>query len=121
MAILDGLISQASVYTWGPLVSASRRTILGLLSRITVGQLVVTDTTTNIITVCGALEPRNEDGLDLKKPSKNIEGPRAELRVRSDMFWVRLLLFADMVRACITQRGCEKRSTELELTFLGVR
>lgn len=98
MAILDGLISQASAYTWNPLVNVSRRAVLGLLSRITIGQLVVTDTTTNVTTVCGALEPRIEDGLDLKKPTKNIEDPRAELRVQRDIFWVRMLLFADMVR-----------------------
>ena len=92
------VLSRAAAYTWGPIVAGSRRTVLNLFSRIRVGQLVVTDATSNVTTVLGVLEPRRDDDQDLKGVAKPPEGPRAELRVQSDVFWVRLLLFADMVR-----------------------
>ena len=96
MAVLGEVVSQVKAYTWNPIVVASRRTILSLLSRITVGQLVIKEVSTNITTVCGLLEPRQDD-IDLKHPRKSPEPPNCELRVNSDVFWVRLLLFADMV------------------------
>jgi cyclopropane-fatty-acyl-phospholipid synthase len=96
MASLSGLVSQATAYTWSPLVNASRRAVLSLLSRISVGQLVIKDTATNVTTVCGSLEPRSSIE-DLKHPNKTAV-PSAELRVQQEMFWVRLVLFADMVR-----------------------
>ena len=97
MAVLGEVVSQIKAYTWNPIVVASRRTILSLLSQITIGQLVIKEVSTNITTVCGLLEPRQDD-IDLKHPRKGPEPPNCELRVNSDVFWVRLLLFADMVR-----------------------
>ena len=70
-------------FTWGPFVSLSRATILGLLSRIEVGQLVVTDND-GTVTVCG--NPNIKDG-----------SPRTELKILREAFWVRVMLFADMV------------------------
>lgn len=57
---------------------------MGVLSRIETGQLVVTDCD-GTVTVCGA--PGGKDGA-----------PRTELKVVKEAFWVRVLLFADMVR-----------------------
>ncbi len=88
MAILtnsfDSLRSYAGSLTWSPLVRFSCGAVLGLLRRIVVGQIVITDSD-GMVTLCGA--PRIKDGT-----------PRTELRVLKETFWVRVLLFADMVR-----------------------
>lgn len=88
MAILtdsfDLLRTYAGSLTWSPLVRSSRGTVLGLLRRIVVGQIVVTDSD-GAVTVCGALKVK--DGT-----------PSTQLRVLKETFWVRALLFADMVR-----------------------
>ena len=103
----SAFLSRASSYAWPTVVGLSRRAILSLLSRITVGQLVVVDMPTNTVNVCGALEPKQERGHGNLKGSEGIEeeaatvrAPRAELRVQRNVFWVRMLLFADMVRCC---------------------
>ena len=80
---LDAFRSYAGSFTWQPLVSFSRSMVFGLLKRIAVGQILVIDND-RIRTVCGA--PQVKDGT-----------PRAELRVLKEAFWVRVLLFADMV------------------------
>lgn len=100
MASYSGILSQVTAYTWPPLVDLARRAILSRLSRINFGQLVITDSTTNIVTVCGALEPEGGKELDVKSAGGNntARAPRAELRIQRDTFWLRLLLFADMVR-----------------------
>ncbi len=78
----DAVRGYAGSFTWGPLVSLSRNAVLSLLSRIEEGQLVLTDTD-GTVTICGAPKPNGR--------------PRTELSVQKDAFWVRLLLFADMV------------------------
>ena len=80
---LDAVRSYAGSLTWQPVVRFSRRAVLGLLRRIAVGQIIVTDSDGARI-VCGA--PQVRDGI-----------PRTELRIVSEAFWVRVLLFADMV------------------------
>ena len=62
--------------------------VLDLLARIEVGQLVVTDSD-GTVNVCGS--PAVKDG-----------SPRAELKVKKEAFWVRLLLYADMVGECVS-------------------
>ena len=79
----DSLRSYLGSFTWGPLVKLSRSTVLGLLSRIEVGQLVVRDSD-GAVTICG------QSGI-------NDLSPRTELRVLKEAFWVRVMLFADMV------------------------
>ena len=66
----------------------SRNTVLGLLGRIEVGQLVVIDSD-GTVTLCGKQDGKNET-------------PRTELKVLKEAFWVRVLLFADMVRRAIS-------------------
>ncbi|KAL8832299.1 MAG: hypothetical protein Q9191_000353 [Dirinaria sp. TL-2023a] len=80
---LDTVRAYAGAFTWEPLVRFSRSTILRLLKRIAVGQLVVKDSD-GLVTLCGT--PQVKDG-----------SPRTELRVFKEAFWVRVLLFADMV------------------------
>lgn len=58
--------------------------MLAVLSRIELGRIVVIDSD-GTITYCG-------------EPGESSKGPNAELRVVKDSFWVRALLFADMVR-----------------------
>lgn len=69
---------------WSSLVRLSRGFVLALLQRIEVGTVVVTDSS-GAVFVCGAPQP-------------NDAGPKTEVRVLKDTFWVRMLLFADMVR-----------------------
>ena len=80
----DSLRSYVGSFTWGPFVTISRSTVLGLLGRIQVGQLVVQDSD-GTTTICGPLGKR--DG-----------SPHTELKVLKEAFWVRVMLFADMVR-----------------------
>ena len=80
----DALRGYAGSVSWGPLVTFSRNQVLSLLRRIEIGQLVVTDKN-GTVTICGSPAPK--DGT-----------PKTELKVHKEAFWVRLLLFADMVR-----------------------
>lgn len=79
----DSLRSYVGSFTWDPFVKLSRSRVLGLLSRIQVGQLVVRDSD-GMVTSCG--QHGIKDG-----------SPRTELRVLKEAFWVRVMLFADMV------------------------
>lgn len=99
MAIISGPVSSlqslgsyAASYTWGPLLSLSRTTILSLLSRIQVGHLKIVDVD-GTTTVYGQKHVAN--GF-LEQSVYSI--PQTELTVHKDTFWVRMLLFADMVR-----------------------
>ena len=80
----DSLRSYVGSFTWGPFVTISRSTVLALLGRIQVGQMVVEDCdgTTKI---CGQL-------------GKKDGSPHTKLKVLKEAFWVRVMLFADMVR-----------------------
>ena len=80
----ESLRSYVGSFTWGPFVKLSRSTILGLLGRIEVGQLVVKDSD-GTVTICGG--PDTKDGT-----------PHTDLKVLKEAFWVRVMLFADMVR-----------------------
>ena len=81
----DSLRTYAGSVAWGPIVRFSRGVILGLLRRIEVGQILVYDSDGAVV-VCGNA---GEEG----------DGPKTELKVSKETFWVRALLFADMVRA----------------------
>ena len=86
----NALASYAGAYALPPLLSVSRSAILSLLRNIQVGSLTVYDTD-GTVTTCGS--PRRVDSQDNKTVHS---AAHTELRVLSDMFWVRLLLFADM-------------------------
>lgn len=80
---LDGLRKYAGSLAWGPLTQLSRTAILSVLQKTEIGQLKITDTSGELI-ICG-------------QSKELINGPRTELRIHKDTFWVRMLLFADMV------------------------
>lgn len=72
---------------WSPLVRISRAGVLSVLHRVQLGCLILVE----------------EDGTEIRcggTPGPHIctTEPRTELRIKSDAFWVRLALFADMVR-----------------------
>lgn len=86
---LHSLRCSASAWTWGPLVAFSKRSVLAVLQRVTVGGLLVTDEA-GVVTLCG---------------NQGTEGPRLEMRVRAEAFWVRVALFADMVSFCCVENS----------------
>ena len=92
---LDALRTYAGSFTWQPFVRFSRSTVLSLLRRIAVGQIVVRDSD-GAVAICGA--PQVKDGT-----------PRTELRVLKETFWVRVLLFADMVSSVAQYPGVRSR------------
>ena len=104
MELASSLLSPVTAWTWPPVVAFSRRTVLSLFSQITTGQLIVHDAITNITTVCGAVDVEGpSEKADARAEEASRSGrrkgpPRTTLRVLRDTFWVRLLLFADMVR-----------------------
>lgn len=86
------LVSYAGSFAWPSLLSLSRSASLGLLKNIQVGSLQITDSDGSI-TICGS--PRRA-GEVLDNEKTVFSTPHTELRVMNDLFWVRLLLFADM-------------------------
>ncbi len=79
----DSLRCYLGSLTWAPFVRLSRSTVLGLLRQIEIGQLVVRDSD-GTVTICG-------------NPVEKDASPQAELRVLKEAFWIRVMLFADMV------------------------
>ena len=84
---LDLLRLYVGSFAWAPFVAFSKAALLSQLSKIRAGQLVVTDENGEV-TVCGASEPSDENA-------------RTELLVAKEAFWVRVVLFADMVGAAM--------------------
>lgn len=81
----DAARSYLGSFTWSPLVRLSRAAVLGLLGRVEIGHIAIIDHDGSE-TICG--ERWSKEGV-----------PATELTVLKEAFWVRLLLFADMVRA----------------------
>jgi cyclopropane-fatty-acyl-phospholipid synthase len=69
-----------------------------MLSRIEIGQLIITDQTTGQTTSYGQKiakeHSKMSNGVNGTKKSGGVK--RVELVVKRDAFWVRLFLFADM-------------------------
>lgn len=80
----NALRSYAGNAAWAPLVTLSRSAVMSVLTRMRKGRLEVVDTDGKE-TICGSTQ--NRAGL-----------PQTVLRVHNDAFWVRMMLFADMVR-----------------------
>lgn len=81
---LNSLRMYVGELAWAPLVRLSRSVVLGLLQRIEVGQIIVKDCN-GAAFVCGIARAKSTR-------------PNTELTVLNETFWVRVLLFADMVR-----------------------
>ena len=110
---LDSLRSYLGSFTWGPFVKLSRSAVLGLLGRIEIGQLVVKDCD-GTGTICGGA-------------GENNGSPQTELKVLKEAFWVRVMLFADMVgslksikarRAAADTEGLTERTNRASLRAL---
>jgi len=87
---LQSLSGYVASYGWGPLLSVSRSTVLSLLSRIQIGHLKVAD-------VDGQVSTYGQQQVNAKSEKTLYSLPDVELTVHKDVFWVRMLLFADMV------------------------
>ena len=72
--------------TWEPLVNVSRAAVFRIFRSIEVGQMAIVDVD-GVLARFGA-EPGSE----------NSE-PSLSLKIKKEAFWVRLLLFADMVQS----------------------
>ncbi|QIW99738.1 hypothetical protein AMS68_005256 [Peltaster fructicola] len=86
----QALASYTAAYTLPPLLSVARGAILPILRRIQIGSLTIHDTDGSI-TICGSPHVNENDG---EKSVHTI--PHAELRIHNDMFWIRMMFFADM-------------------------
>jgi cyclopropane-fatty-acyl-phospholipid synthase len=90
----SAVASYAGSFAWPPLLSLSRGAVLNLLRNVQIGSLTITDTD-GTISICGS--PQRVGDLTDEPSEKNVYTvPHCELRVLNDLFWVRLLLFADM-------------------------
>ena len=101
---LDQARGLVGAFAWGPAVSVSRNMVLALLSRIQRGRLIIleNDGTT---TICG-------------QTSSDPVEPNVHLRVVREAFWLRLALFADMVRIvtvlwCVETKSQDRVSPNL--------
>lgn len=82
---VDRVRTTVGYFAWDPTTHAARRFILSVLSRITIGHLVIEEK--GITTLCGT------PNLTVGSPPF----PATVLRVKRDTFWTRVALFADMV------------------------
>jgi hypothetical protein len=88
---VQALSGYVASYGWGPLLSVSRSAVLSLLSRIQIGQLKVVDVDGKDLTY------GQKQGVNGSSEKSVYSLPNVELTVHKDVFWVRMLLFADMV------------------------
>lgn len=85
--------------TWGPALSLARPAILSVFSKIEKGTLLLVDEPAEARHIFGQkLGAKIPDNLDHYGPVPRRADaiPRVELVVKSDAFWMRLFLFADM-------------------------
>ncbi|KAF2716000.1 cyclopropane-fatty-acyl-phospholipid synthase [Polychaeton citri CBS 116435] len=85
------LATYAGSYAWPPFLSLSRSAIIALLRNIQIGSLEITDTDGSVVRCGSAQQP-----TDLQSEKTVYTIPHVQLRVLNDLFWVRLLVFADM-------------------------
>ena len=100
---VDQLRMSVGYIAGGPITNIARHLILGVLDRIQVGQLVIEEK--GKTTICGS------QNIAIGPPP----GVATVLRVKSDAFWTRVALFADMVSArnpgmvCINEAGLRRK------------
>lgn len=99
-ARLDSAKRLAGSVAWGPFVQLSRSAILSVFRNVELGQLRISDT----------------DGEEMMygQQEGKFGGPRAHLIIHKETFWVRMLLFADMVGSQFhSSTGCAGASVDL--------
>ena len=79
VALRDASVNAA----WTPLVQFSRNVCLSVLSKIQVGQIKVIDVDGNSVTI--------------GEKNDKVVGPECVLNIQKDTFWLRLVLYGDMV------------------------
>lgn len=90
-APLQEALGYGASYAWPGLVTLSRAAVLSLLQKIAIGRLVITHPDGSV-TVCG-----QPDLKPVPQPERTVyTPPSTAIAVQKDVFWVRLLLFADM-------------------------
>lgn len=90
---IKALASNSASYAWPPLLSLSRNAILSVLVQIKVGQVKIVDVDGKE-TVCG-----QQKMMPSSSKARSVYSiPQVQLHVHKDIFWVRMALFADMVR-----------------------
>jgi cyclopropane-fatty-acyl-phospholipid synthase len=87
--------------SWGPGLAVSKAAVTAMLSRIEIGQLIITDETTGQITIYGQKiakeHSKMSNGVNGVNGIKKVGGVRkVEWVVKRETFWMRLFLFADM-------------------------
>jgi hypothetical protein len=80
LALRDTTLSAA----WNPLIQVSRTMCLSVLSKIEIGQIKITDTDGDIHII--------------GEKKHLVSGPSCHLIIHKETFWLRLALYADMVR-----------------------
>lgn len=95
----NALLAYSRVSPYPYLIGLSKTVIVSLFQKIEAGQLKITDVD-GTITICG------QDHVASSKIDKGQETvydvPQLELVVHKDIFWLRMLLYADMVCALST-------------------
>lgn len=99
-APLQAVAGYGASLAWPTFLSLSRSAILSLLQKIQVGQLTIKDVD-GTITICGQTKVKPISQADRTVYSI----PSTELVVHKDTFWIRLLLFADMVGTMFAPRN----------------
>lgn len=92
--LATNVLSTITTQTWGPLVSLCKNGTLAQLQEIKIGKLVIFEGGSSKTT---AAFGSDKEGV-----------PVAFLDVHDEKFWVRLALFADMVRNSFTTRLCQR-------------
>ncbi|KAK3391112.1 cyclopropane-fatty-acyl-phospholipid synthase [Podospora didyma] len=88
------LRSKLGSLTWGPGLSVARPAIQSLFAAIEIGTLLLVDEPAGQRFVYGQNLETLTNGVKGSRKATAI--PRVELVVKSDAFWIRLFLFADM-------------------------
>ncbi|EGY20517.1 hypothetical protein VD0002_g7056 [Verticillium dahliae] len=82
--------------TWGPALAVAKPAILSAFSTIEKGTLLLVDKPAETRTVFGQKLGATKQIVRETTPRRADAVPRVELVVKSDAFWMRLFLFADM-------------------------
>ena len=85
-------------WTWAPALAVAKPAVLALLSRVETGTLLLVDEPGETRHVFGQKLSRESGdvGTSSGLPRRATSVPRVEIVVKSDAFWMRLFLFADM-------------------------
>lgn len=90
VALKDRLLG----WTWAPAVYLARAAVLGIFSGVEVGSLLITDEANGMKYAFGQGVFHREGDVAGAKDANTI--PRVDIVIKSESFWLRLLLLADI-------------------------